>query len=117
MADTSPTLLSIHWSENPFADLRKEMDHALERFFGKSKLFSRAAGKALLSCSDDRVESDVAVAGKTDLTGLSKDKTGTSPSSLDDAAVALLHEGVLAVIRLKKPGTFPTERKIAIEKQ
>lgn len=116
MADTSPTLLSIHWSENPFAELRKEMDHALERFFGKSKLFSRAAGKALLSCSDDRVESDMAVAGKTDLTGLSKDKTGISPPSLDDAAAALL-EGVLAVIRLKKPGAFPTERKIAIEKQ
>ena len=55
MADKSPSILPSLWSDNPFADLRKEMDQVVENFFGKNKLLSASEGEGFLAPSIDVV--------------------------------------------------------------
>lgn len=73
MADKSSGLLPSLWSDNPFADLRKEMDQALESFFGKNKLLSASAGEAFLAPSIDVVEKDDQIVLTAELPGICED--------------------------------------------
>lgn len=91
MADKSPALLPSLWSDNPFAELRKEMDQALESFFGKNKLPSLAEGKDFLSPSVDVVENDTAIVLTAELPGITEEDVDVS-----------IHNGVLSIKGEKK---------------
>ncbi len=91
MADKSPALLPSLWSDNPFAELRKEMDQALESFFGKNKLLPLAEGKDFLSPSIDVVENDTAIVLTAELPGITEEDVDVS-----------IHNGVLSLKGEKK---------------
>ena len=89
MANKSPSLLPGLWSENPFADLRKEMDQALESFFGKNKLPSLSEGEGFLSPSIDVSESDQSIVLTAELPGISEDDIDIS---IQDGVLSLKGE-------------------------
>ena len=71
MADKSPSLLPGLWSDTPFAQLRKEMDQALESFFGRNKL--PAQGESFLSPSIDVTENDASIVLTAELPGIAEE--------------------------------------------
>lgn len=73
MADKSPSILPSLWSDNPFADLRKEMDQVVENFFGKNKLLSTSEGDGFLAPSIDVVEKDDQILLTAELPGIAED--------------------------------------------
>ncbi|PPJ47608.1 molecular chaperone [Rhizobium sp. KAs_5_22] len=73
MANKSPNILPSLWSDNPFADLRKEMDQVVENFFGKNKLLSASEGDGFLAPSIDVVEKDDQILLTAELPGIAED--------------------------------------------
>lgn len=90
MKDTSSGSLPSLWSDNPFAQLRKEMDQALESFFG-----DRADGEGLfgkfMTPSIDVAENDAAITLTAELPGLSDEDVDLS-----------IHNGILSLKGEKK---------------
>lgn len=78
MADKSPSILPSLWSDNPFADLRKEMDQVVENFFGKNKLLSASEGDGFLAPSIDVVEKDDQILLTAELPGIAEDDINIS---------------------------------------
>ena len=70
MTEKSSGLLPNLWSEGPFVEFRKEMDHALESFFGRHN--GKADGDdfdSFLSPSIDVLENDSAITLTADTGG------------------------------------------------
>ena len=81
------------WSENPFADFRKEMDQALASFFGNRAFPVDTAENngfnAFLAPSIDVVENDNAITMTAELPGLSDEDIDLS---VDDGILTLKGE-------------------------
>lgn len=77
MNEKPSSFLPSLWSENPFADLRKEMDRALATFFGNRAFPGDVSGdadfNAFLAPSIDVAENDNAITMTAELPGLSED--------------------------------------------
>lgn len=91
MNDKSSNFLPNLWSDNPFADLRKEMDQALESFFGKRGLPGEAAGEKFMAPSIDVAENESAITLTAELPGISEEDVDLS-----------IHNGVLTLKGEKK---------------
>ncbi len=72
MNERSSNFLPSLWSDSPFADLRKEMDQALESFFGKRSLLSGAEGEKFIAPSIDIAENDNAITLTAELPGINE---------------------------------------------
>lgn len=91
MAEKSPSLLPGLWSDTPFAALRKEMDQALESFFGRNTLTSQTKDEGFLSPSIDVAENDTSIVLTAELPGISEEDIDIS-----------VHNGVLSLKGEKK---------------
>ncbi len=73
MKDKSSKSLPSLWSDNPFADFRKEMDRAFESFFGKSNLLKGDDKiNEFMAPSIDVAENDGAITLTAELPGISE---------------------------------------------
>ncbi|HLV83146.1 MAG TPA: Hsp20/alpha crystallin family protein [Devosia sp.] len=82
MNDKSSGFLPSLWSEGPFVEFRKEMDSALESFFGRHT--SKTDGKGFdkfLSPSIDVVENDTAIVLTAELPGMTEQDFDLSTQS------------------------------------
>ncbi|MCL6706101.1 Hsp20/alpha crystallin family protein [Pseudomonas sp. R2.Fl] len=92
MNENSKGFLPSLWSDNPFVELRKEMDHTLERFFGNRDLsVSNGDFGKFVTPSVDVVENDGALTMTAELPGLEQNDIDLS-----------IHNGVLTLKGEKK---------------
>lgn len=83
MSNKPSSLLPSLWSDNPFRDLRKEMDQALEAFFGNRGRLTASEGGALpfqsfRSPSIDLTENDKAITLTAELPGINEEDMSLS---------------------------------------
>ncbi|MDI7861517.1 Hsp20/alpha crystallin family protein [Rhizobiaceae bacterium n13] len=96
MNGKSSNFLPSLWSDNPFRDLRKEMDQALESFFGnRGQLGTAAGGEPMFASfrtpSVDVVENETAITLTAELPGMSEGDVDLS-----------VHNGILTLKGEKK---------------
>ncbi|MDI6838072.1 Hsp20/alpha crystallin family protein [Ciceribacter thiooxidans] len=73
MNDKSSGSLPSLWSDNPFADFRKEMDKVFDGFFGRSNLLKATEkGEGFMAPSIDVAENDTAITLTAELPGISE---------------------------------------------
>lgn len=72
MNEKSSNFLPGLWSDIPFAGLRKEMDQALESFFGKQNLLSGSEGEKFIAPLIDVAENDSAITLTAELPGITE---------------------------------------------
>lgn len=99
MNGKSSNFLPSLWSDTPFGDLRKEMDRALESFFGNRGQLSAAAGdgpafSSFRTPSVDVIESETAITLTAELPGMGEDDVDLS-----------VHNGILTLKGEKRQET------------
>lgn len=91
MSDRPSSMLPGPWFDHPLTDFRREMDRAIESFFGNRSLMAPGDFHPPVSPSIDIVENDKAIVLTAELPGLS-----------DNDIDLTIHNGVLQIKGEKK---------------